>query len=97
MQSMPTRHAQPYRHKVRPIEIEAALLTEDNASEVSNWAGGAQVVEESNALTHAKQEGLNVMTPSGKKRASVGMYVIKFEDNFYVSQPGAFAASYLPL
>lgn len=97
MQSMPTRHAQPFKHKTKPIEVEAALLTEDNASEISNWAGGAQVVEEEHALLHTKTEGLNIKTPDGTRRASVGMYVIKLGDQFFVSQPGNFAANYLPL
>lgn len=97
MQSMPTRHALPYKHKTKPIQIEAALLTEDNASEISNWAGGAQVVEEEHALTHTKTEGLNIVTPDGKRRASVGMYVIKFDGQFFVAQPGAFASNYIPL
>lgn len=97
MQSMPTRHALPYKHKTKPIEVEAALLGPDNASEISNWAGGAQVVEEEDALSHAKQEGLNIKTPDGTRRASVGMYVIKLGDQFFVAQPGTFAANYIPL
>lgn len=97
MQSMPTRHALPYKHKTKPIQVEAALLTEDNASEISNWAGGAQVVEEENALTHARSEGLNVVTPDGKRRASVGMYVVKLDDQFFVAQPGSFTTNYEPI
>lgn len=97
MQSMPTRHALPYKHKTKPIQVEAALLTEDNASEISNWAGGAQVVEEEHALSHQRTEGLNIVTPDGKRRASVGMYVVKLDDQFFVAQPGAFAANYIPL
>ena len=97
MQSMPTRHAQAYQHKTKPILIWAAELTADNASEISNWANGAQVVEEEEAFSHAVQEGLNIRTPDGNRRASVGMYVIKLGDQFFVSSAGSFAANYLPI
>lgn len=97
MQSMPTRHTSRYQHKTKGLYVEAALLTDDNASEISNWAGGAQVVEETDAFTHARQEGLNIKTPDGNRRASVGMYVVKFEDQFFVAKPGTFAANYNPV
>jgi hypothetical protein len=97
MQSMPTRHAKSYRKKGQGFLVEAAYLTEDNASEISNWAGGAQVVEEQIAHSDEKLEGLNVKTPEGTKRASVGMYVIKYGDDFYVSKAGAFEQNYEPV
>lgn len=95
-QSFPARHARKYHKKLTPaFEVEAALLTDDNASEISNWAGGAQIVEEEHALTHTRTEGLNVVTADGKKRASVGQYVVKDSaGNFYVVNPGVFEAQY---
>lgn len=94
-QSFPTRHARKYHKKLTPaFEVEAALLTDDNASEISNWAGGAQIVEEEHAH-HGWTEGLNVVTADGKKRASVGQYVVKDSaGNFYVVNPGVFEAQY---
>lgn len=97
MQSMPTRHARRYIHKTKHVIVEAAQLTMDNASEISNWANGAQVVEETDALTHAVQEGLNVKTPLGTKRLSVGMFLVKYQDEFYLTQPGQFQANYDPM
>lgn len=94
MQSMPTRHAKKYMKKSNGLLVEAALLDEENASEISNWAGGAQVVEEENALTHERVEGLNIKTPDGNRRASVGMYVVKFNDQFFVAMPGQFEQTY---
>lgn len=94
MQSMPTRHVKRYRRKGSAVEIEAAQLLEDNASEISNWAGGAQVVEETLAHSDEKLEGLNVKTPEGTKRASFRMFVVKFNDQFYVVQPGVFSDNY---
>ncbi len=97
MQNMPTRHAQRYINKNTHVIVEAAQLTMDNASEISNWANGAQIVEETDALTHAVQEGLNIKTPQGTKRLSVGMFLVLYQDQFYLSQPGQFQANYNPL
>lgn len=94
MQSMPTRHVHRYKRKGTAAVVEAAQLTEDNASEISNWAGGAQVVEEGVSHSDEVMEGLNIKTPDGFRRASRGMFVIKFNEQFYVGQPGKFAETY---
>lgn len=84
---------QMYRKRGSQIIIEAMKLSDDSVDKIANWAQ-AQIVEEKDALTGEASEGLNVKTPYGKKRASRGMYVVKFSGEFYVAAESSFESMY---
>lgn len=101
-QSMPTSHAKRYKLKNAEVFVEACRLGEDNASEVSNWANGAQIVEERDPITGKAYEGLNVRVGGDRTdrrdRASLGDMIVKFQGNelqFAVLKPGEFAKRYV--
>lgn len=79
------------------LQVEAVRLNEDNVRDVARWCG-AQVIEEIDPEHPEEfQYGLNVDTNDGVKRASLGMYVIKFARTFHVSYPRPFEIRYSPL
>ena len=82
-----------YKKKNSEIVVEALKLDENNVDAIANWAQ-AQIVTETDALTHTASEGLNVQTLKGKRRCSRGQYVIKHGENFYVFGGKAFETQY---
>lgn len=72
-----------YTMRGTKIAVQAALVGDDDIDEIANWCGG-QVVEEKDALSGETVEGLNVKTPTGRKRASAGDYVVKHGNSFQV-------------
>lgn len=71
-------------------QVEAMLLTADLVTVVSVWCSGVPV-ETFNPLTDQMIPALNVGTPEGPKRASLGDYVLKRKDStFDVERPNAF-------
>lgn len=87
-----------WRKKETPhVTVEAVRLTEDNAAEVAAWSGAELIEEIDPEHPEEKQPGLNVETPSGAKRASLHMYVIKFGRQFYVSNNRNFEIKYEPV
>lgn len=87
---------QQYVKKGTTIVVDAAKVGSENVDEIANWAQ-AQIVEEKDALTHRASEGLNVKTPSGKRRASRGAYVVKWAEHFFVVPGSDFEATYTPV
>lgn len=86
-----------YTNKKGTLTVEAAQVTEDNASEISNWANGAQIIEEKDAITGVPVEGLNIKTPNGMMRASLGAFVIKYGSVFTVVSAQKFLSVYSPV
>ncbi len=78
------------------VSVEAVRLNEDNAAGVAQWAKAGMVEEIDPEHPEETQVGLNVVTPSGVARASLGMYVIKFGGSFMVSRVRAFEELYEP-
>jgi hypothetical protein len=87
---------QRYQKKGTMIVVEAVKLSVDNAAQVANWAQ-AQMVEEKDALSHEAFDALNVKTPEGRQRCSLGMYVIKHAGRFFVGHPSQFESLYEPM
>lgn len=78
------------------IIVEAVRLREDLVAEVAAWSL-SQVVEEIDPEhPEEMQEALNVPTPKGIQRASLGMYVVKFGRHFFVSHNRPFEMIYEP-
>lgn len=78
------------------ITVEAVRLNEDNAVAVAAWCG-AEVIEEIDPQDPLlKQPGLNVPTPAGMKRASLGTYVIRYGGNNFVESVRKFEELYTP-
>lgn len=79
------------------ITVEAVRLNEENVEAIAEWSG-AEVVEEIDPEHPLEmQKALNVQTPSGVARASLGMYVAKFGRNFFVSHNRPFELKYEPV
>lgn len=82
-----------YRKKDNRQIVHAELLTEDSVDRIANWSQ-SQIVEEKDALSGEAQEGLNVKTPQGKKRASLGDYVVEHAGSYYVVSESQFESLY---
>lgn len=79
------------------VTVEAVRLNEDNAAEVAAWSGATLIEEIDPEHPEEKQPGLNLNTPTGVKRASLGMYVIKYGNQFFVSHNRNFEIKYQPV
>lgn len=86
---------QKFIHKKKLLVLEAVKLTEDTIDMIANWTG-AQIIEEKDALNNESYEALNIKTPGGMKRVSQGMYVAKFDGQFFVANAGTFESLYSP-
>lgn len=82
-----------YRHKQTGVVVAALQLTEQTAGEIANWTQ-SQLVEERDSISHEESPGVNVKTPAGIKRASVGDFVVKYSGAFFVGRPGLFESDY---
>ena len=87
---------QKYQKKGTLIVVEAIKLSVDNVGEIANWAQ-AQMVVERDALSHEASDALNVKTPDGFQRCSLGMYVIRYSGLFFVGHPSQFESFYEPV
>lgn len=79
------------------IIVEAVRLNEDNVADVGKWAGALMVEEIDPEHPEETQWGMNVNTAAGSKRASLGMYVVKFGKHFFVSRVREFELVYEPV
>lgn len=79
------------------IQVEAVRLNEDNAAVVAAWSGAELIEEIDPEHPEETQPGLNVDTPTGIKRASLGMYVVKYGRTFFVSHNRPFEMIYEPV
>lgn len=87
-----------WRKKDSPsIVVEAVRLTEDNVENIAKWCGGELVEEIDPEHPDETQLGINFQTPNGMKRASLHMYVVKFERSFFVSHNRKFETVYEPV
>ena len=79
------------------VTVEAVRLNEDIVDSVGEWCK-AEVVEEIDPEhPQETQKALNVATPSGVQRASLGMYVAKFGRSFFVAHNRPFEMKYEPV
>lgn len=85
-----------YRHKDTGLVVQAMQVNDETVDKISNWANGAQIVEEINPVTRDIQEALNVKTPDGTKRASKDSYVVGVNGRFYVVGKEGFESAYEP-
>lgn len=75
--------------------VQAMLLSSELATVISVWCGGVLVEEIDPFDVNQRYPAINVPTPEGPKRASLGDYVIKHEDKtFGVVKPNKFNHSY---
>lgn len=89
--------------KANGVLVEAVQVGPDNVGEISEWSG-AMAVWERDPESDENLGALNVKTPYGIQRASQGMYVVKYSDKkyvtepeFFVSQQGNFEILYMPV
>lgn len=78
------------------VLVEAIRLNDDNVINVAKWCGGELIEEINPEHPQEKQWGINVMTASDYRRASLGMYVIKFGKYFFVEHNRKFELVYKP-
>lgn len=78
------------------IEVEAVLVDESNVESVATWCRGTLVTEIDPEHPEETQYGINVQTPTGYARASLGAYVIKFGTNFFTYRIRVFEEIYMP-
>lgn len=83
----------PQTFRKKPVEIDAILLTRDNAFDVADWCGGRSVWG-----PHVNGEptaAVLIDTPEGTMTASEGDYVIRgVRGEFYPCKPDIFDATY---
>lgn len=80
--------------KSKGVIVEAVQLKPDNVDEVLAWTGGT-LVEEEDKISNRMYDGINVPTPAGTKRLSLGMYAVKWNGIFYLAQRGVFESQYM--
>lgn len=80
--------------KSKHVIVEAVQLTFDNVEEIAAWCNGT-IVDEEDKPNNRMFPGINVPTPVGTKRLSYKMYLVKWQDTFYVAQPGVFETQYM--
>lgn len=79
------------------ILVEAVRLNEENVHAAALWCGAEEVEEIDPEHPQEMQTGLNVTTGSGEvKRASLGMYVIRYAGGFNVFHNRVFELDYEP-
>jgi hypothetical protein len=80
------------RYRKKPVEIEAARVTYDNAEEIADWCG---------AKVHGTSAGrplLLIDTLEGVMRGDEGDWIIRgVKGEFYPCKPDIFAATYEPV
>lgn len=79
------------------ITVEAVRLNEDNVDEMAVWSNAEKVEEIDPEHPAETQTGLNVWTPTGVKRASLGMYLVLYGRQFFVSHNRNFETVYTPV
>lgn len=78
------------------VLVRAIRVNEENVEDVAKWSSSDVIQESDPEHPEEMQKGLNVLTPAGIKRASLGMYVIKFGKHFFVDYPRPFEEKYEP-
>lgn len=78
------------------ITVEAVRLNEDNAAAVAEWCKGTLIEEIDPEHPEEMQPGINLNTPNGMKRASLGMYVVKYGRQFFAQHNRPFETVYEP-
>lgn len=79
------------------ITVDAVRLNEDNVDDAAEWCNAEIVDEIDPEHPQEMQKGLNIRTPGGMARASLGMYIVKFGRNFFVSHTRPFEMKYQPV
>ncbi len=76
------------QYRKKPVQIEARLITRRSREHISEWCGGQLDSE----------DGINIHTPEGVMRGSMGDYIIKgVKGEFYPCKPDIFEATYEPI
>jgi hypothetical protein len=76
-------------------EVEAAVLTKENARDLAVMCHGLEVEEQNPFSPDEIYVGINVPTPDGKKRASEGDILVRnYKGEFRVLRPHTFHARY---
>lgn len=79
------------------VIVEAVRLTEDNIEAMAAWCRSDLVDEIDPEDPLETQKGINVYTIDGTKRASLGMYLVKWGSHFYVAHNRQFETVYEPV
>lgn len=80
-------------HNQKRAVVEAVQLTSNNIQEIADWTGG-RIVEEEDKINNRMYDGLNVPTPIGNRRLSLGMYAVKFQGQFFLALRREFEGQY---
>lgn len=87
---------QTYQHIT--VQVEAMLLTKENAQEVADWCKGTIVTEYDAHDPTTEYVGINFPTPEGNKRVSEGQYLVKSPGgNFVRHSAGFFTTMFNPI
>lgn len=87
-----------YRNILEPqLLVEAAQLSENNAKLLENLTNGVLVQEIDPFDSSNKTPGINVPTRRGMKRASMGDYIIRSADKFFVRSAEEFEYRWEPV
>ena len=88
-----------WRHKTKPniLVVEAIRLNEENVRDVAAWCGADTVEEIDPEHPQEVRIGLNVDTPAGVDRASLGMYVARLGRHIFVVHNRVFETHYEPV
>lgn len=78
------------------VLVEAVRLNEENVDSIAIWTGAEAVQEIDPEHPQEKQTGLNIQTFGGVQRASLGMYVVRYANNFLVYHTRPFEEKYKP-
>lgn len=85
------------KYRKKPVVIEAAILTPDNARKVAKWSGGEMLSmpNADNPWGRRGPIGITIQTLEGKMIAEFGDYIIKgIQGEFYPCKPAIFKESY---
>lgn len=85
------------KKRAHHILVDAIRLTEDNAEAVAAWCGGQLVEEIDPEHPDEMQPGINVPGSMGNTRASLGMYVVKYSNQFFTQHNRPFETHYEPV
>ena len=78
------------------VMVDVVRLNEDNVHDAEIWCGGTLVEEIDPEHPEEMQFGINVSTMAGVERASLGMYLVHYGTQWYVSHTRPFEMVYKP-
>lgn len=78
-------------------EVEAVQVMAANGEDIAKWCGGTPIEERNPFDPNNIMFGINLETPLGMKRATIGDMVVKQDNLFHVVPPGQFEGLFEPI